>query len=355
MSEQPSNPERAGRAGERPAAPANATADRPLRLRARRATRPPSTRMSALLAGLMLAAGIAIGAAIGPAPNASLAGVSPALVQRLPALIAALTAQDRTAASTHASEPSAEAQAGEAPARRHRRRRRRGATASGASNAASSQESASASETTGSSGSETTGGSGSRSSTPVGHTKLPAVSSVWLIELNGESFTEALAAPASAPYIDGTLIPSAALLSGWSAPSGAALANEAALLAPVSIGGTPPIVHSIVQPACADAAAGSPCATPAGKLGTADAFLKEALAQITTTAAYREHGLVVVTFASVGVATEAGLPAGASSATLTYKPPAGVVVLSPFAKAGSRPRISFNPTSPAQSLEALLG
>ncbi len=178
---------------------------------------------------------------------------------------------------------------------------------------------------------------------------------MWLIELAGESFAQAQGQPTAAPYITATALHEGALLGGWSALQGAALASEAALLAPVAVGATPPLVHSLVQPPCPEGAAGAPCSTPAGALTAADSFLKETLAQVTASTAYREHGLVVVTFASVGIAAQAGLPAGASSATLTDVPPAGVLVLSPFAKAGARPSLRFNATSPAQSLQALLG
>jgi hypothetical protein len=75
---------------------------------------------------------------------------------------------------------------------------------------------------------------------------------------------------------------------------------------------------------------------------------------LTTTASYREHGLIVVTFGEVGNATATGLPAGASTVTLTSQPPAGVVLLSPFARAGARSSTPFNPTAPKQSLEKLL-
>ena len=98
-------------------------------------------------------------------------------------------------------------------------------------------------------------------------------------------------------------------------------------------------MHSIVQPPCPEGAAGASCAHgTAGALTAADEFLKATLATITGTPAYREHGLVVVTFATVGIATQAGLPAGASSATLTSSRPRGVVLLSPFAKAGRSTR-----------------
>ena len=75
---------------------------------------------------------------------------------------------------------------------------------------------------------------------------------------------------------------------------------------------------------------------------------------ITSTAAFRESGLIVVTFASVAVATATGLPAGAATATLTSQPPAGVLLISPFASVGARSSTTFNPTSPKQSLEKLL-
>jgi len=110
-----------------------------------------------------------------------------------------------------------------------------------------------------------------------------------------------------------------------------------------------------VQPPCPEGAAGASCApeTP-GSLTAADEFLKATLAQITSTPAFREHGLVVVTFTSVGLAAQQGLPASASTATLTSQPPTGAVLLSPFARRGTRPSTTFNATSPQQSLEALL-
>ena len=61
-----------------------------------------------------------------------------------------------------------------------------------------------------------------------------------------------------------------------------------------------------------------------------------------------------MTFSSVGLAAQSELPTGASTSTLTYQPPSGVALLSPFAKAGARSTVSFNPTSPRQSLEKLL-
>jgi hypothetical protein len=179
---------------------------------------------------------------------------------------------------------------------------------------------------------------------------------VWLIELSGESFSQALAQPAAAPYIDGQLIPAGTLLSSWSALAGSAFANAASLAGLRAAAGSPaPILDQIVQAACPEGAAGSHCAagTPA-QLTAADDFLKQAVAQVTANPLYREHGLIVVTFGAVTPATAAGLPEGTTTATLTAQPPAGVVLLSPFVRAGVRSALAFNATSPERSLEKLL-
>jgi hypothetical protein len=140
-------------------------------------------------------------------------------------------------------------------------------------------------------------------------------------------------------------------LTGWSGVEGSAFASEASLLA-----GTPPqTLDTIVQPPCPEGAAGAQCApeTP-GALSAADAFLQQTVPTITSLAAYRERGLIVITFGSVGSASASGLPAGAATATLSTTAPSGVLLLSPFARAGARPSTSFNPASPKQSLETLL-
>ncbi len=174
---------------------------------------------------------------------------------------------------------------------------------------------------------------------------------MWLIELAGTTFADALAQPTAAPYIDGQAVHAGALLSGWSALQGSAFAGEAALLA-----STPPqLLDTIVQPPCPEGAAGAQCVvgTPAG-LTAADEFLKATVPTITGTAAYRTHGLIVVTFGSVTNASATGLPTGAATATLTSEPPGGVLLISPFASAGTRPSVAFNAASPQKSLEKLL-
>ena len=122
---------------------------------------------------------------------------------------------------------------------------------------------------------------------------------MWLIELAGTSFADAIAQPTAAPYIDTQAVPAGTLLSGWSALDGGAFANETALLA-----SEPPLLSSARHDrpaACPEGAAGASCTSEAGALSAADEFLKATVPTITSAAAFRESGLIVVTFASVGV------------------------------------------------------
>ncbi|MGO9488544.1 MAG: hypothetical protein ACLQBB_05905 [Solirubrobacteraceae bacterium] len=300
----------------------------------------PSLRWTAALAGVMLAIGLGLGAAIGPAPETSLAGGLPGLAQRLPVLLASILAR-----SHHAAAPAATtATTTEPPPVTPQPTPAAGATTQAAP--------ASAPSTT--TKSEEGAAETPKSANPSTK-KLPAVTNVWMIALSGTSFEQALAQPAAAPYIDSQLLPAATLLSGWSALDGSAFASDAALAEPPAAGATPPQLHSIVQPPCPEGAAGAGCATETpGQLTTADDFLKATLATITATSTYKEHGLVVITFATVGIPTQSELPAGSSTAQLSYQPPAGVALLSPFVAAGKRSTVAFNPTSPRQSLEKLL-
>jgi hypothetical protein len=300
--------------------------------------RRPSGRWAAVLAAVMLGAGIAVGAAIGPAPAASLAGDAGGLAKQLPLLIARIEASRSagTASTSTSTEPPA--------------------TTPEPTPVASKVKAAKpAATTTTTAAEEEETSTTPKSSAKTKTTKLPAITNVWTIQLAGTSFAAAIAAPASAPYIDTQLLPAATLLSDWSAIDAGAFASEALLAEPPAAGAVPPQLHSIVQPPCPEGAAGAACApeTP-GQLTAADEFLKATLASITATSTYNEHGLVVITFSNVGIATQSELPAGASTSTLSYQPPAGVALLSSFAKAGARPTLAFNPTSPRQSLEKLL-
>jgi hypothetical protein len=301
--------------------------------------RAPSARVTAALAAAMLAIGLAVGAAIGPAPTPSQADPT------LPVLLATLA---RGAAAREAAAAAAAAQPApttEATSTRKRRKRKHKHASSEEATSAANEGSGSETETS----TSTTPSSTTPASTPK-PSKLAPVTHVWLIELAGTSFTAAIAQPTAAPYIDTEAVPAGTLLSGWSALDGGAFANETALLA-----STPPqLLDTIVQPACPEGAAGASCATEAGALTAADEFLKATVPTITSNADFRESGLIVVTFASVAQATATGLPAGAATATLTTQPPAGVLLISPFAAVGAHSAAAFNPTSPKQSIEKLL-
>jgi hypothetical protein len=303
----------------------------------------PPARVTAILAAAMLAIGVVVGAAIGPAPSSSFA-----VGQLLPLLPSLLRAGERTspAATPPASSPqaSAAAETETGRVRRHKRKRKHAVEAA-------------ATETTTPTEATKPAASGPTSATKPKASALPPVTKVWLIELGNSSFGEVAANASAAPYITASALPAGTLLGGWSSLEGSAFASEAALAA-----STPPqLVDTIVQPACpasspeGEGAAGAACQPDtAGALTSADEFLKATLPTITATAGYRENGLVVITFASITAATESGLPAGAANATLTSQPPAGVLLISPFVTAGGKSSIAFDPTSPKQSLEKLL-
>lgn len=282
----------------------------------------------------MLALGVAIGAAIGPAPSASLAGTGAIVGSVVVPYLTELQRAEQTAASA-----SAQPQPLPTPTRKRRRRHR--AKRSGSSSAAPASTVTTTTST----------------STSTSTSTLPPITNVWLIELSGSSFTDALATPASAPNIDQKIIPSGTLLSGWSALDGSAFASEAGLLAAAqgSAEASSPTLQTITEPLCPEGAAGASCTagTP-GALSTADSFLAQTLAVITASSSYTAHGLVVVTFGTLVSGSATGLPSGSQDATLTGQPPAGVLLISPFAHAGVRPSTPFNPTSPKQSLEKLL-
>ena len=295
--------------------------------------RAPSARVTAALAAAMLGIGVAVGAAIGPAPAPSQANPAlPLLIASLARGAAVRAAQARAAA---AQPPAIVA---EATPRRKRRKRKH----------ASTEEASSAVTTT--TETETTTPTSTTPKSTKKTTPLPPITHVWLIELAGTSFAAATGQPTAAPYIDTQAVPAGTLLSGWSALDGGAFANETALLASEP----PQLLDTIVQPPCPEGAAGAACATETGALSAADEFLKATVPTITSAADFRESGLIVVTSASVGNATATGLPAGAATATLTTQPPAGVLLISPFASVGAHSSAAFNPTSPKQSLEKLL-
>ena len=187
----------------------------------------------------MLAIGVAVGAAIGPAPTASFAGDTPALIARL--LLRARIAQQRGDADREHHGAAAAAATPRAP----RRRRQRADAGRGGRHPASSagSEAATAEQTV-----------------QIQHAgQIEAAGDHERVAdraRRGRASKKPLAQAAAAPYITGQLIPTGTLLSSWSAIEGSAFANEAALAAPASAVGTPPLVHSIVQPPCPEGAAG---------------------------------------------------------------------------------------------------
>jgi hypothetical protein len=302
--------------------------------------RMPSARITAALAAATLAIGVALGAAIGPAPSSSFA------LGRLLPLLPALSPHASASPTATAVQPPPVAPQATPAATSESRPATKALSAPPATSAA----------TTSTGPSETSAPSSAPPTSTVPKRTLAPVTHVWLIELSGSSFAEAIKQPSAAPYIDAQAVPAGTLLSGWSGLDGSAFAGGAALLS-----STPPladlrsVLDTIVQPPCPEGAAGAQCVagTPGG-LAAADEFLKATAPTITANAAYRESGLIVVTFATVADATATGLPAGASTATLTAEPPAGVLLISPFAKAGAKPSSAFDPISPKQSIEKLL-
>ena len=331
--------------------------------------RAPSARITAALAAAMLAAGIVVGAAIGPAPSPSFA--LGRLLPLLPALVGDAARAHQSAAKATAGPEGTPAPAPPSPS-----------AAAGTGGQSSAGEAGAATEAQPASTAPATSAP-KRTGAPTGASgvekasKLQPVTKVWLIELANSSFAEAAAQPSAASYIDTQALPAGTLLGRWSAIDASALASDAA-----SIASTPPqLLDTIVQPPCPESASLSESASPSassspsagdatapaeaatsescapdtpGALTAASEFLAAALPTITSTAAYRENGLIVVTFASTAPASEAGLPDGASTATLTSQPPAGALLISPFVAAGASSSAAFDTTAPKRELERLL-
>jgi hypothetical protein len=300
--------------------------------------RTPPPRAVAALAAAMLAIGVVVGAAIGPAPSPSLA------VNRLLPLLPSLLGSGSKASTTRPPATTAQATPSVATSPATRRRRRRRLRSAGPAATAPSEAQAPTETSTPSSTKPSSSGKTKAAA-------LAPVTKVWLIALDGAGFQDATADASAAPYIVNQAIHTGTLLSGWSALDGSALASEAALLAEPA----PQLLDTIVQPPCPEGAAGEHCeaGTP-GALTAADEFLQATLPTITSSAAYRENGLIVITFTSVGQASATGLPSGAATTTFTSQPPAGVLVISPFAVAGAKPSVAYDSASPKQSLEKLL-
>ncbi len=346
----------------------------------------PSHRVGAALAAGALAAGIALGALIGPGPAASLASASRA--SALGHVLAVIGLESRMGSSSEP-RPSAGAAHPLATTPQPTPTPSSVATAatgygSGARGRSSRTPSSSPSSSSPNSASPTSStkpaASGGEGEKPHKTEPLPPIANVWLVVLPyGASVGNALKQSTAAPYL-GQLAKQGTVLSGYSSLAAGQLAGAATLLsgqvtASVSTVAPPPCGTAATssagteQPAAAgQVAASAPCPSeePAG-VQAADAFLQEVVPKIVASASYTEHGLIVLTFApssatsapSTGTTEAAGTvayPAGSLTSTLTAAgTPGGALLLSPFLRhAGTQSAGAFNAGSPRTSLEGLL-
>ncbi len=362
----------------------------------------PSRRTGAILATAMLAVGIALGALIGPGPADSLAGSSrAAAIGRVLALLAlgsGTSSGSNLALSSQAASPPASTPQPTPPTTSE-------ATAAsnevsgGAGSASSTPHSSTPhSSTPPSSGkvspnsSTTPAAGGEEEGEKTSKTKpLPPIADAWVIELPyGASLENVLKQSTAAPYLDGQLKGEGTVLSGYSSLAAAQLAGAATLLS----GQVGASVTTVAPPPCGTGATGgatpgttsnpasststpdqpaaaTPCPSgePAGAQA-ANAYLQEVVPKIEASAAYKEHGLIVVTFGAPGqqgassstttsppasASEGVAYPAGSLTSTLTTAgTPEGALLLSPFlSHLGARSASAFNPLAPHESLEAL--
>jgi hypothetical protein len=296
-----------------------------------------------VLLAVMLAGGMVTGAVLGPASASPLLS-NTEIIQRALALIeagASGTARPSASPSPTPQAPSAtENAAPRAPA---------SAKGSRASASQSLAPSPSSSES-GASEKSTSEGSGEGKEAASGRPpRLPPIQHVWLVVLDGSTFAAATAAASGYPYLVGQLIKQGTLLTSYSALDGYELAGDAALL-PGGIGAS---VRPISEPGCGSSPAtgtGASCAPGAQRTpAEADAFAQRLVGPILSSPAYRENGLVVITFAPAS--EEAGVPVS----TLALQPTAGALLLSPLLHEGARSATPFNPISPRTSLETVFG
>lgn len=345
----------------------------------------PSRRASAILAAGMLVAGIALGAALGPGPASSLASGARAAAM---ARVLALMVLDRTGASgqmllsanagqptstgpalahtTHQASQAATSGSGTAPGTAAGEGERGAVGGSSETSAQNNPPSANApSPTRGSSGSPGAGTTPNGGEGNKGQARLAPIGHVWLIVLPyGQSFASVLGQASAAPYLTGQLLGGGTLLSGYSSLAAGELASAATLLS-----GAVSAEVSTIAPTCASAPSGTagetpcPAAEPAGAQA-ADAFLQTVVPQIAATAAYREGGLIAITFAAgegapsaptVGAAPAISYPTGTQTSSLTASGTAGALLLSPFLRRpGARVASAFDALAPRASLEELL-
>jgi phosphatidylinositol-3-phosphatase len=213
-------------------------------------SKPPTTkvlsrRLIAAMAAAMLALGVALGAAIGPAPGTSQASTAqgrflastllPLIVRAKQSQLAAAQAASAEAAAASATSKAPVTTTPSTPVKHRKPQPHIRATPTPAPAPTSETSPTSSSKESGSSGSSPESSSGKqqqkKTSAETGPpAKLPPITHVWLIVLDHASFSDALAKPATAPYLTKTLIPQGTLLSGYKLLAHSELANDVSLL-----------------------------------------------------------------------------------------------------------------------------
>jgi hypothetical protein len=305
----------------------------------------PSRRVLGALVAAVFAIGLLAGAALGPAPEGSLADSS-TIVQRVIALLAArgeggsqASAPTTSGAST-ATGASATLGAGAAPTSKAKPGFQPAANRAATP---SSPESSSAGESAAGSEHASSGGPNKGESGASRPARLPPIQHVWLIMLGGSTIADAETTPTGYPYLVGQLVKQGALLRSYSALDAYELAGDATLLP----GGVGASLSVIQEPGCEGAAAGGAGSCPQGAQASpaeADQFLQGTVGPILSSPTYRENGLIVITFVS------AQASAGASASTLSLQPVAGALLLSPLLRGGTGSTSTFDSLSPRTSL-----
>lgn len=309
---------------------------------------PISRRALAVLVALVFVGGALAGAALAPAPDSSLADSS-TIVQRVIALLAAQAAEssqaNATASSTAARSQSASTGSAGAHTAHRKPKPASKAAPSKASTPSSPSESSTASESGAGSERSSAGNSGEGGAGgPAQPIRLPPIQHVWLVLAGGSTFATAATTAAAYPYLLGQLLGQGALLSNYSALDAYELAGDATLLP----GGVGASLDVISQPGCNPAATSGGCTESAPPSpAEADAFVQRTVAPILAGPAYRENGLIVITFAS---ASPGG---GGPATTLAPQPTTGALLLSPLLHAGTQSASPFDSLSPRTSLQTI--
>jgi hypothetical protein len=191
----------------------------------------PSRRLTGTLAAGMLAAGIVLGAALGPAPASSPADSS-TLAQRVIAALATRTdGAPQASLPVGLRVPAAESKAAATTAPGHKSKAASEEAGAPTPSQDASSESAAGTPPSESSSPRDSSSKGSgESAAPDTPVKLPSIKHVWLILVSGQGFAGAFAQSKAGPYLAKELASKGTLLSGYKLSASSELANGVALL-----------------------------------------------------------------------------------------------------------------------------